>query len=123
MTVGGRPYSPFAILKGPSLPLVQSEGPVRYVVVSGKQDDGLWGPIGAAWISQDGERGGFLVNPWAVWEGSEIVRGYHSALERGWSHLEIYDYWAGQVWPPGYVIDEERVAERLMLVHELIEAL
>ena len=122
-TVRGEATSPFALADAPSAPCLESEGRVRYLVVSGKQDDEMWGPVGAIWLSEDGARGGFLVNPWALWEGGEIVRGCRSALERGWTHPQIYSYWRGEVWPRGYVVDDERVAETLMLVHELVAAL
>ena len=115
--------SPFALVEDLSAPQLEAEGRVRYLVVSGKQDDGLWGPVGALWVSQDGRRGGFLVNPWALWEGSELVRGYDSALERGWSADEIYRYWGTEVWPGAYVVDDEREAQTLVLLHELVAVL
>jgi hypothetical protein len=115
--------SPFALAEDLSAPQLEAEGRVRYLVVTGKQDDGLWGPIGALWVSQDGRRGGFLVNQWALWEGSEIVRGYGSALERGRDAEEIYRYWGTEVWPGSYVVDEEREAQTLMLLHELVAVL
>ena len=115
--------SPFALAEDLSAPQLEAEGRVRYLVVTGKQDDGLWGSIGALWVSQDGRRGGFLVNQWALWEGSEIVRGYGSALERGWDAEEIYRYWGTEVWPGSYVVDEEREAQTLMLLHELVAVL
>jgi len=121
--VGGEMASPFAYADAPSPRYLESEGAVRYLMLSGKQDDGLWGPIGTIWISKDERRGGFLVNPWALWEGSEIVRGYRSALERGWTHPQIFSYWKGEVWPRGYVVDEARETETLMLLHELVAAL
>jgi hypothetical protein len=115
--------SPFAYADELSPHYLEAEGAVRYLMVSGKQDDGLWGPVGTIWISKDEQRGGFLVNPWALWEGSEIVRGYRSALERGWSHPQIFSYWNGEVWPRGCVVDEERESETLLLLHELVAAL
>ena len=115
--------SPFSLAEEPATPELEAEGRVRYLVVSGKQDDGLWGPVGALWVSEDGARGGFLVNPWALWEGSEIVRGYGSALERGWTPEEIYRYWRSEVWPGACVIDDEREAQTLLLLHELVAVL
>ena len=115
--------SPFAIADDVSAPALDSEGHVRYLLVSGKQDDGLWGPIGTIWLSIDGRRGSFLVNPWALWEGSEVVRGYRSALERGWTHETIYRYWQQEVWRGSYSVDEERESETLMLLHELVPVL
>lgn len=115
--------SPFAIADDPTAPELEAEGRVRYLVVTGKQDDGLWGPIGAVWVSEDGRRGGFLVNPWALWEGSEIVRGHRSALERGWTPEDIYRYWRNEVWPGSYVVDGEREAQTLLLLHELVAVL
>jgi hypothetical protein len=121
--VGSEPASPFAYADVPNPEYLETEGAVRYLMVSGKQDDGLWGPVGTIWISKDDLRGGFLVNPWALWEGSELVRGYRSALERGWTHSQIFSYWNGEVWPRGYIVDEERETETLMLLHELVAAL
>jgi hypothetical protein len=115
--------SAFALAETPTTPELESEGHVRYLVVSGKQDDGLWGPVGAIWLSGDRRRGGFLVNPWAVWEGSEIVRGFRGALERHWSPEQIYGYWQDEVWRGPYSVDEEREAESLFLLNELVNAL
>jgi hypothetical protein len=115
--------SPFALSEEPTAPALEREGRVRYLVVSGKQDDGLWGPVGTLWLSEDGRRGGFLVNPWALWEGSEIVRGYRSALERGWSNATIYRYWQDEVWRGSYTVDHEREAETLVLLRELVAVL
>lgn len=115
--------SPFALVESPTTEQLETEGRVRYLLVSGRQDDGLWGPIGALWRSEDGCRGGFLVDPWALWGGSEVVRGYRSALERGWTPETIYDYWQREVWPRGYTIDPEREAESLLLLNELVAAL
>jgi len=122
-TVRIDPESPFALADDLTAPELEAEGRVRYLVVTGKQDDGLWGPIGALWVSEDGRRGGFLVNPWALWEGSEIVRGYRSALERGWTAEDVYRYWRNEVWPGSYVVDDEREAQTLRLLHELVAVL
>ena len=115
--------SPFSLVESPTTAQLQTEGRVRYLLVSGRQDDGLWGPLGALWISEDDGHGGFLVNPWALWEGSEIVRGYRSALERAWTPAQIYAYWQREVWPRAYIVDEERSAESLYLLNELVAAL
>ena len=115
--------SPFSLAEDLSTPELEAEGRVRYLVVTGKQDDGLWGPIGALWVSEDGARGGVLVSPWALWEGSEVVRGYGSALERGWTPEQIYGYWRSEVWPGSYVVDDEREAQTLTLLHELVAVL
>ncbi|GBC87834.1 hypothetical protein HRbin12_01852 [bacterium HR12] len=115
--------SALTVLAAPSAVELRSEGPVRYLVISGRQDDGLWGPLGALWRSEDGKRGGFLVHPWALWEGSEMVRCYRSALAHGWTPEEIYRYWQREVWPQGYVVDEERSAASLMLLADLVAAL
>jgi hypothetical protein len=115
--------SVFAIAEMPSQSELEAEGRVRYLVVSGVQDDGLWGPVGTAWLSEDGRRGGFLVNPSALWEGSEIVRGYRSALRRGWTHERIYSYWKREVWRGSYAVDEEHDAGTLVLLSELISVL
>lgn len=117
------PESPFALAEEPGAPQLEAEGAVRYLLVSGRQDDELWGPVGALWLSEDGERGGVLVNPWALWSGSEIVRGYRSALERGWSPADVYGYWQREVWRGSYTVDHERGAETLVLLNELMAVL
>jgi hypothetical protein len=101
----------------------RAEGRVRYLLVSGRQDDGLWGTLGAIWLSEDRARGGFLVNPWALWEGSEIVRGYRGALERRWTPEHVYDYWRCEVWRGPYSVDEELEAGSLLLLSQLVDAL
>ena len=88
---GGSPLTlvdPISLLKG-----LENEGPVTYVLVSGYRDNDWWGSIGALWLSENHERGGFLVHPDALWAGSEMVRNHRSALERGWTQSDIYDYW------------------------------
>lgn len=115
--------SAFALAEIPDASELEAEGRVRYLVVNGEQDDGLWGPVGTVWLSEDGHRGGFLVNPSALWEGSEIVRGYKSALERGWTHERIYAYWKREVWRGSYAVDEEHDAGTLVLLSELVNVL
>jgi hypothetical protein len=115
--------SPFATADELSRPELETEGRVRYLAVQGQQDDGLWGTVGAIWLSEDGLRGGFLVNPWAIWEGSEIVRGYRTSLERGFTPASIFRYWQREVWRGSYTVDEEREAETLFLLHELVDVL
>jgi len=58
--------SAFAVAEMPRSSVLEYERRVRFLLVSGRQDDGLWGPIGALWLSDDGARGGFLVNPYAL---------------------------------------------------------
>jgi hypothetical protein len=74
-------------------PPIRFDGPVRYVMVTGKRDDASWGPLGAFWIAQTGETGGFLPTPLATWTGGEMAREYASALERGWTAHRIHLYW------------------------------
>lgn len=115
--------SPFSIVQPASSPDLEAEGRVRYLLVSGRQDDGVWGPLGAIWLSHDGMRGGFLVHPWGLWEGSEFVRGYRSGRKRGWTAESIYRYWQREVWRGTYAVDRERDAETLPLLNELIATL
>jgi hypothetical protein len=128
MTVGIAPIrfsspSPFAVAEAPQARDLELDGRVRFLVVSGVQDDALWGPVGAMWRSDDGRRGGFIVNPFARWAGSEIARGYRGALARGWSHAGIYDYWSGEIWRGSYAVDQEQSAETLSLLVDLVDAL
>jgi len=115
--------SPFSSVRLPTTLELESEGRVRYILVNGKQDDGLWGPVGALWLSHDGERGGFLVHPWALWEGSEFVRGYRSAVNRGWTPATIFEYWRREVWRGTYAAEDELGAENLLLLNEVLATL
>ena len=115
--------SAFAVAEAPTSRDLELDGRVRFLVVSGVQDDALWGPVGAMWRSEDGRLGGFLVNPYALWAGSEIARGYHGALDRGWTPEGIYGYWAGEIWRGSYAVDDEQNAETLSLLVDLVDAL
>jgi hypothetical protein len=117
------PRSPFESIDTPSTSDLRTEPRVRYLVVSGRQDDGPWGPIGAVWLSSDGVRGGFLVHPWAIERGGEMARGYRGALARGFTPSTIYEYWATEPWTSSVVVDEERSAGSLLLVNELLAVL
>lgn len=121
--IGTDVSSPFAILTPPTFDELAREGPVRYLIVSSRQDDELWGAIGALWLSADEERGGFLVHPWAIWAGNEFVRSYRSALERGWTAKTVFEYWRAEVWPGSYTTGEEHEAESLLLLNELVAVL
>jgi hypothetical protein len=121
VSLGSR--SPFSLVEPVTNSELEAEGPVRYLLVSGKQDDGVWGPVGAVWLSEDTRRGGFLVHPWGLFEGSEFVRGYRSALKRGWVPESIYRYWQREVWRGTYAIDRERGSETLGLLNDLLSSL
>ena len=87
------------------------------LLVSGDRDDATWGIVGAFWLADEGDRGGFLVSPDALWTGSEMVRSYRGALARGWTHERIYRYWEQQVGSTGtYMVDPEERASGLFLV-------
>ncbi len=106
------------------LPNIQQEGPVRFLLVSGEKDDRRWGIVGAFWLSGDGERGGFLLSPSALWQGREMVRSYRSALARGWSDERIFSYWKDQTGILGTVmIDPLRNAETLFSVARVVGAI
>ena len=115
--------SAFAVAEMPRSSALDAERRVRFLVVSGRQDDGFWGPVGALWLSEDRRRGGFLVNPYALWNGSEIARGYRGATDRGWDPEAIFDYWSNEIWRGSYSVDEEQRAETLSLLAELVNAL
>lgn len=101
-----------------------SEGPVRFLLVSGQLDDARWGLVGAYWLSIDGERGGFIVGPEAIFSGSELVRSYRSGLERGWDAERVYAYWQGQVGMAGrFMIDPQQHADTLFQVARRVGAL
>ena len=117
--------SPFAPpIANTHLPHMSTEGPVRYLLVSGELDDTSWGVVGAFWLSLDGERGGFVVAPDSVWSGSEMVRSFRGALDRGWTERRIYAYWEGQAGNLGtYMIDPEERADSLFAVARQVGAL
>jgi hypothetical protein len=115
--------SPFG-LETPSWPELEAEGAVRYLLVSGRQDDGVWGAIGAVWLSHDGERGGFLVHSMAIERGSEMGRSHRGALARGFTPATIFEYWAREPWNGAHVVvDRERRAGTLVLVAALLDVL
>jgi len=116
---------PLASLRSPvAAPDALAEGPVRFLLVSGGLDNGRWGLVGAFWLSIDGERGGFLVCPDAIWSGSEMVRSVRSAVQRGWSHEEIYRWWQTQVGAVGqFMIDPQQHADTLFQVARRVGAL
>ncbi len=101
-----------------------AEGPVRFLLVSGELDDGQWGSVGAFWLSIDCARGGFLVAPPAIWQGSEMARSFKSARSRGWTAEEIYRYWQHQVGASGTImIDPQQHADTLFQVARRVGAL
>jgi len=125
MRVTDEDLSPLAAVREPvPAPAALSEGPVRFLLVSGQLDRGAWGLIGAFWLSIDGHRGGFLVSPEAIWEGSEMVRSLKHALRRGWTHELIYGYWQSQVGVSGrLMIDPQQHADTMFHVARRVGAL
>ena len=117
--------SPLSAIREPvTAPDTLSEGPVKFLLVSGQLDDGRWGLVGAYWLSIDGARGGFIVAPPAIWSGSELVRSYRSGSERGWDSERIYSYWQGQVGMAGrFMIDPQQHADTLFQVARRVGAL
>ena len=117
--------SPLSSLREIGVSSLVSEGPVRFLLVSGVRDGGSWGVIGAFWLSIDGERGGFAVNPEAIWQGSEMVRNYRSAETRDWPAEEIYRYWQNQVGVASrnLMVDPQQHADTLLQVYRRVGAL
>lgn len=117
--------SPLSTLHEPiAAPKALSEGPVRFLLLSGEQDNGDWGLIGSFWLSIDGSRGGFLVSPEAIWQGSEMVRNLRSARTRGWTFEDVYRYWQSRVGVSGSVmIDPQQHADTLFHVARRVGAL
>lgn len=114
--------SAFAVAEMPRSSVLEYERRVRFLVVNGRQDDGLWGPIGALWLSDDGARGGFLVNPYALWNGSEIARSYRSAQARVAAGGDLRLLVRGDL--ARAVLDRrEQGAETLALLADLVNAL
>jgi hypothetical protein len=125
MEVKDEDLSPLAAVREPvPAPVALSEGPVRFLLVSGPLDRDDWGLIGAFWLSIDGQRGGFLVSPDAIWHGSEMVRSLTHALRRGWTNEGIYAYWQGHVGVSGrLMIDPQQHADTLFHVARRVGAL
>lgn len=124
MDIGHR-ESPLSALREPvAAPRALAEGPVRYLLASGRLDDESWGMVGAFWLSIDGRRGGFLVAPEAIWQGSEMVRSYRSAEARGWLPEEIYRWWQARVGAADdLMIDPQQHADTLFQVARRVGAL
>jgi len=103
----------------PTVLTVLAEGPVRCLLASGDRDDGSWGVVGAFWLSIDGERGGVVVSPDALWIGSELARSYRGAIDRGWTAERIYGYWQTQVGVAGgrLMLDPQQHADSLLQIH------
>jgi hypothetical protein len=96
---------------------LQREGSIRFLLVSGERDDAAWGIVGAIWLSDEKNHGGFLVAPESLWHGSEMARSHRGALARGWSYERIYRYWEKQVGCMNtYMIDPEQRASSLFEV-------
>src|SRR5262249_8345453 len=101
-----------------------AEGPVRFLLVSAGLDDARWGVVGALVLSIDGARGGVVVAPPAMWQGSEMARSFSSAVTRGWTPEEIYRYWQHQVGAKGTImIDPQQHADTLFQVARRVGAL
>lgn len=117
--------SPLSALREPIIaPDALAEGPVRFLLVSGSKDNGRWGLVGAFWLSIDGARGGFLVSPESIWQGSEMARSFKSARARGWSPEEVYRWWQAQVGAVATVmIDPQQHADTLFQVARRVGAL
>ena len=105
-------------------PTLLSEGPVRFLLVAGEKDDGQWGQIGAYWRTIDGDDGGFLVSPDALWPGSEMVRSFRGARARGWTIERIYAYWQAHVGIAGrLMIDPQQHADTVFQVARRVGAI
>jgi hypothetical protein len=105
-------------------PRLLSQGPVRFLLVAGEKDDGLWGLIGAFWRTIDGDDGGFLVSPEAIWAGSEMVRSFRGAQARGWTVDRIYAYWQAHVGVSGrLMIDPQQHADTVFQVARRVGAI
>jgi len=109
--------SPLARVHGSPASRILSEGQVRFLLVSGPRDDTTWGLVGAIWLRAEGDEGGFLVSPDAVWSGSEIAHNYKNAVSRGWTDEDIFTYWGDHTGATGdLMVDSEQEAESLFLV-------
>ena len=125
MRVENEELFPLAALRDPvTAHDALAEGPVRFLLVSGDLDDGRWGLIGAFWLSIDGTRGGFIVAPQAIWQGSEMARSFRGALSRSWHAEDVYRYWQRQVGAAGsLMIDPQQHADTLFQVARRVGAL
>ena len=104
----GRAFSVRYARAHSGLDQLKSEGAVRYLLVSGERDDTTWGIIGAVWLSNDAERGGFLVSPDALWPGYEMARSYRGAFLADGADERIFWNWDDQTGSLGtYMIDPD----------------
>jgi hypothetical protein len=120
------PAHPLSTIESrPTVLPVLTEGPVRCLLASGDLDDGSWGVVGAFWLSIDGERGGFVVSPDALWTGSEMARSHRNAVDRGWAPEDVYGYWYSQVGIAGgnLMIDPQQHVDSLLQIHRRVGAL
>ena len=75
-------------------------------------------------VSDDSERGGFVVSPEALWTGSEMARSYRHAIDRGWSPGAVFAYWQTQVGVTGnLMIDPPQHVDSLLHIHRRVGAL
>jgi hypothetical protein len=108
----------------PTVLSVLTEGPAVCLLASGDLDDGSWGVVGAFWLSDDSERGGFVVSPEALWTGSEMARSYRHAVDRGWSPGAVFAYWETQIGVTGnLMLDPPQHVDSLLHIHRRVGAL
>ncbi len=111
MRVENEELFPLAAFRDPvTAPDALAEGPVRFLLVSGDLIDGT--------------RGGFIVAPQAIWQGSEMARSFRGALSRSWHAEDVYRYWQRQVGAAGsLMIDPQQHADTLFQVARRVGAL
>jgi hypothetical protein len=101
-----------------------AEAPVRFLLVSGHIDRGDWGVVGAFWLSIDEERGGFVLNPAALRQGTEVAGDYRAALRAGSTPERIYGHWASRVGAyTDLMIDPQQHADSLLAVYRRVGTL
>jgi hypothetical protein len=94
---------------------------VRFPLVSGDQTTGV-GLVGSFWLSIDGG-GAASSSRHSRLARSEMVRASR-ARSRGWTDVDIYSYWQGQVGISGsFTIDPQQHADNLLQVARRVGAL
>ena len=117
--------SPLSTVHEPlSQPGALSEGPVKFLLVSGATDDGRWGLVGAYWLSIDG--GARWVRRFAerhLDRQRNRAKPHGSASIAGWDAERIYAFWRKQVGMAGRVmIDPQQHADTLFHVARRVGA-
>ena len=74
-------------------PIVALPEPLRFILMHATRTDGSVWPLGAVWLNDSGDDGGFLPARAGGWLSEEMQRSYDGAIARGWTPSRIFEYW------------------------------